>query len=858
MKGVFVQTAKLIRKRTCILPAVILAAMRGHSRTCLNKLRAAPLLRALASLHIFAHRPAAAAPAVLRSLARCLFILTVIISHSQTCMNKLRIAPRSGAPAMLHTFAPRPAAAASASLRCSVLMCGRSQMSARPDMRAYPSLRPLARCLFILAAACLLTSCGPEPGEQDYENSLFGEGRPSAGMTAENSTGQESLKDRPAKEGSGKDKSTGSGSSSSGADSGGSRGAAEQEQTDSVVGQEKLKEMDADELAALEDYLNERSSYGFLHSTYEEPADIDLNQVFYTGAGFKQKKLEKKEKELLFDRISIKDTNLPVVKVTEEQIDDLLTRKAGITYEDSNRKLDTAGTWAHIGRYKAWYSVHSDSNQMYIKCSDAWTGGDKCIVHYELTDDLPAYMAPSEEKDGGQGSSEDAGDAPKKADAEDPEKNSGDASGKAHGEDSEKNSGDASEKADGEDPEKNSGDASEKADGKEQEKEAGEEKASSAKTTKEKTPESEESSEDSAEKTGAGTKKSAHYRPVYEAMLKKTEDGWQFCSNILWVQKDLIEAQSYRAELAPLGEVFFAPVYPDTSTDPKADVSFTLVQDVGLLAVLEDMEEDNIRSDRIFKGVEAVDFTDYNKDGFTDILTVCTYTKVGEDGRRGGELTEARVYEGRKDGAPELKKKKTRQVNNDVETLNISNITAYLTGKTDGKDKKYKSWKEAYADHIRNLDEEEYDGFALIHMNDDRVPELVQVGATSAKGTTVVVYKGGTLNETWLNRRNFLYLEYENLLLSASGVENLHYDSIYSITGGKLRLSVQGYYGNDSFARVQYDEKGREVYYYIWDGGRVSASGYRDGISFIFDTSRAKSSGEEQLLSAEELLEKLE
>ena len=767
MKGVFVQTAKRIRKRTCILPAVILAAMRGHSRTCLNKLRAAPLLRALASLHIFARRPAAAAPAVLRSLARC---------------------------------------------------------------------------LFMLAAACLLTSCGPEPGEQEYENSLFGEDRPSAGMTAENSTRQESLKDRPAKEESGKDKSSESGSSSSGADSGGTRGAAEQEQTDSVEGLGKLKEMDADELAALEDYLNERSSYGFLHSTYEEPADIDLNQVFYTGAGFKQEKLEKKEKELLFDRISIKDTNLPVVKVTEEQIDDLLTRKAGITYEESNRKLDTAGTWAHIGRYKAWYSVHSDSNQMYIKCSDAWTGGDKCIVHYELTDDLPAYMAPSEEKEGGQGSSEDAGDAPKKADAEDPEKNSGD----------------ASEKADAEDPEKNSGDASEKADGKEQKKEAGEEKASSAKTIKEKTPESAESSEDSEEKTGAGTKKSAHYRPVYEAMLKKTEDGWQFCSNILWVQKDLIEAQSYRAELAPLGEVFFAPVYPDTSTDPKADVSFTLVQDVGLLAVLEDMEEDNIRSDRIFKGVEAVDFTDYNKDGFMDILTVCTYTKVGEDGRRGGELTEARVYEGRKDGAPELKKKKTRQVNNDVETLNISNITAYLTGKTDGKDKKYKSWKEAYADHIRNLDEEEYDGFALIHMNDDRVPELVQVGATSAKGTTVVVYKGGTLNETWLNRRNFLYLEYENLLLSSSGVENLHYDSIYSITGGKLRLSVQGYYGNDSFARVQYDEKGREVYYYIWDGGRVSASGYRDGISFIFDTSRAKSSGEEQLLSAEELLEKLE
>jgi hypothetical protein len=42
-------------------------------------------------------------------------------------MIKARIAPRFGAPAMLHTFAPRLAAAALAALRCSVLMCGRSE-----------------------------------------------------------------------------------------------------------------------------------------------------------------------------------------------------------------------------------------------------------------------------------------------------------------------------------------------------------------------------------------------------------------------------------------------------------------------------------------------------------------------------------------------------------------------------------------------------------------------------------------------------------------------------------------------------------------------------------------------------------
>ena len=154
MKGVFVQTAKLIRKRTCILPAVILAAMRGHSRTCLNKLRAAPLLRALASLHIFAHRPAAAAPAVLRSLARCLFILTVIISHSQTCMNKLRIAPRSGAPAMLHTFAPRPAAGA---FRAFALLCAHVWALANVRKTGYAGISVFASAcsLFIHTCGCL-------------------------------------------------------------------------------------------------------------------------------------------------------------------------------------------------------------------------------------------------------------------------------------------------------------------------------------------------------------------------------------------------------------------------------------------------------------------------------------------------------------------------------------------------------------------------------------------------------------------------------------------------------------------------------------------------------------------------------
>ena len=286
-------------------------------------------------------------------------------------------------------------------------------------------------------------------------------------------------------------------------------------------------------------------------------------------------------------------------------------------------------------------------------------------------------------------------------------------------------------------------------------------------------------------------------------------------------------------------------------------MTFVLEKDRAVLAILDPMEASNIRTDRIFAGVDAVDFTDYNQDGYMDILTICTYTQIAVDGRKSGEIREARVYAGQEDAVPLLDREKTEAVNRDVEVLNITNVTGYLTGKSDGKARKYDSWKEAYAAHIAGIAEEEYQGFGLIYLNDDRTPELVQLGATTAKGATIVVYRNGTLEETWLNRRDFQYLEYENLLYSPSGVENLHFDTIYSITGGKLSISTQGYYGNSSFARVRFDENGKEVRDYFWEGGQVSESGYRDGISFLFDLSRAKTCQGDQLLTAAQLLERL-
>ena len=707
-------------------------------------------------------------------------------------------------------------------------------------------------CVFaaVLTAACFLGSCGPEPGPGESAGALFGEGQPlEESSKPEAQSSQSSV--QPGVEAGNTAGSAGGNTAASVGAAGEMPDAAQNgvsgQGSDSALSagiRGTVSKMDSGKLAELEAYLNEESSYGFLLSSYEQPQEIDLNQVFYAGAGFEQKGITEKERKLLLERMPVKEITMPVNKVREEDVEALLKQKTGLSHEEFLHPLGDLEEWAHIGRYNSWYTLNAETNRKQILCTDAWEQGDQVIVHYQLGKPVihPLPEDPKEssgtEKSGRAekttGTEKTAGtDKPSKTEKSSEAELSGAAETTAAYAGTAQTTADADMAAEIAGTAQTSADASMAA-----------ETAGTADTIAE--------ADIDVEKT------TAFYRPFYEARLKKTTDGWQFCSNILWVQKDLIEAQSYLAELDDEGEVLFAPFFPDTAVSGNADVSFGLVRRHALLALLDPMEEGNIRTDLTFEGVDAVDFTDYNADGCQDILTVCRYTRTGSDSRRTSGVREARVYTGQKEGFPVLNLKKTEEVNKNVHTLDITDITQYLTGESDGSTKKYNSWKEAFADRIQHTDKNEYDGFALIYLNDDRVPELVQAGATSAKGATVVVYKNGSLQETWLNRRSFRYLEYENLLYSASGMENLHFDSFYSITGGQLGLSVQGYYGNKEFARIRYDEKGQEIYNYFWDGGEVSRSGYSDGIMFVFDLSRAKTCGEgENILTAEEMLEKL-
>lgn len=263
----------------------------------------------------------------------------------------------------------------------------------------------------VVMSVCILSACGPEPGQDGEEGQISAgemfsgpEAAPGKEDAAGSAGGTESAAEKTDTEkedaaGPGNTSAGGAGSTAgfgpAGAGTASSASAAASAGQDmfSHPIQGEITQSDPQTLEMLQSYLNEDSSYGFLLSSYDIPEEIDLNQVFYSGAGYEQKELTKKEKELLLQRIPQDEIRTPVVKVTDEQVDTLLRQKAGITYDEAKKSFKEEDGWEHIGRMEAWYALRGDTNRMYAQCTDAWQQGDLYIIHYRLTAQPPASSA---------------------------------------------------------------------------------------------------------------------------------------------------------------------------------------------------------------------------------------------------------------------------------------------------------------------------------------------------------------------------------------------------------------------------------------------------------------------------------
>jgi hypothetical protein len=134
------------------------------------------------------------------------------------------------------------------------------------------------------------------------------------------------------------------------------------------------------ERAYFSEYFCKRINNGFLLSEYSQPSQIELNALFYNGAGIAYTKYDLDEEEInaYLKAINAERTYLDLIKLTSKQIDDLLKDKMGISYEDVSYKLG----WIYLEDYDSYYAEVGDTIYSTLYCVDGYkTEGGVYTLH---------------------------------------------------------------------------------------------------------------------------------------------------------------------------------------------------------------------------------------------------------------------------------------------------------------------------------------------------------------------------------------------------------------------------------------------------------------------------------------------
>ena len=515
-------------------------------------------------------------------------------------------------------------------------------------------------------------------------------------------------------------------------------------------GKTEMRELFKEEIEFFDKYLFSPENAGFLLSTYKSAVEIDLNELFYSGAGISNGSLSEERKADYINASGGMEIYTDVVSLTTTEIDDYLLEKTGLTSGQMKKTLD----WVYSEQTDTWYHQAGDTNMRIFDCVGGTVAGDVYTLRMLAKD------------------------------------------------------------------------------------------------------------------TGTG------YRPeAYETVLKKNGNSFQFVSNLLMEEEGKIADQSFEITLAPWGKVTFASYEPSEDGGPTADVTFRIIQDGKVITTLDGVYNDNIRVNQSFQSVDAVSFPDIDGDGLMDLVTIVSYDFAsGPDVGKG--YTEARIYIGNAHGYFVYQRGLSEAANSALAELTVASVLGFVDiggshtsegGQSASNEngavadiKTGTAWKDAYISIAKNADPYEWEGFALIYLDDDDVPELIKAGKYEAIGNVLVAYTEGGVKENQLNRLYFSYIERGNQLCNSEGLMDYYYDLVLTLQDGQLVLTDQGYYGAEDNTNVQFDENGEPIYRYEWNGKQVTKEEYAEELSAVYDLSKAKPCYDwNQLYSAEELITEL-
>lgn len=172
-------------------------------------------------------------------------------------------------------------------------------------------------------------------------------------------------------------------------------------------------------------------------------------------------------------------------------------------------------------------------------------------------------------------------------------------------------------------------------------------------------------SEDSAEQT-SGSKDNTQQTPSGSAQSDTgtSADTKNFAAD---------ESQSFTVDLAPLGEIEFCTLAPKDPIGSGRDALFQIKKDGSAIQTLDDSYT---AATMFFSKVEAVSFTDYNGDGYDDIIIVSSYDISG--GPDTGTGTSAvKFYKASENGTFIFDQALSENANNSLTDFTISAAKEY-------------------------------------------------------------------------------------------------------------------------------------------------------------------------------------
>ncbi len=317
-----------------------------------------------------------------------------------------------------------------------------------------------------------------------------------------------------------------------------------------------------------------------------------------------------------------------------------------------------------------------------------------------------------------------------------------------------------------------------------------------------------------------------------------------------------IKEQTFDITLRPLGQVTFASYEPETSENPLADVVFLIEQGDQVLCQLPGSSEGNVGLE-MFAQVEAVSFTDYNMDNYDDIIIILSYY-FGAGPQAAQTHAAVRYYEGTAQGNFIYQKEMSEAAGSALAEITIESAKGFIgAGKT--AEGKLEPWQQVYVDYLTNeCAADANQGYELIQLSNDEIPQIVEVGYDEATGCRIVCYAGGKVHVNQTSRLYFSYIPGENLLCNSEGNMDYYYDLVYRLSGGELIPVASGYYGAEDNSNVQFDGEGNPIYQYEWNGVKMSKEEYQKELSKVYDESKAVTYSYDSLHSLEEMKQIIE